>query len=64
MPAARSRAVRAHLLEMAGDPLIGLELPEQVEPCAGASDHGHRDGVVQRHHGLSTIRSNSSNSLR
>ena len=47
-----------------GDPLIGLELPEQVEPCAGASDHGHRDGVVQRHQGLSTIRSDSSNSLR
>jgi acyl-CoA synthetase (AMP-forming)/AMP-acid ligase II len=33
-----------------GDPLVGFEAGQQVEPGLRAPDHGHRDGVVQRHH--------------
>jgi hypothetical protein len=58
---ARRRPVTGHLQQVRadrvqpvvpGDPLIGLELSEQVKPRASASGHGHRDGVVQRHHGV------------
>ena len=43
-----------------GDPLVGLELAEQVEAGPRALRHGHRDGVVQRHHGVVGGRRSSS----
>jgi len=59
--AARRRAIADHLQQMptdgveavvVGKPSIGLELVDEGEPRRRAAGHGHRDGVVQRHHGV------------
>jgi hypothetical protein len=68
---ARRHGVAGHLQQVRpdrmqpmvpGDPLIGLELPEQVEPCAGPRTMATATAWFSATTGLSTIRSNSSNS--